>query len=829
MKINDLAIETAFLPHLHTAFSRGNVVLFTGAGFSLAARNLKSEPVPSAGVLAGQLWRLCYGDEPFDPTTQLQDVYDNAVQLNRQGVADLMRSNFTIDVRSLPQFYRHLLTMPWLRIYTLNVDNLAERVLEQEAIGRRPLSISATSGNVAALQDSALPIIHLNGSLDDVPDSVTFGRLQYAQRELGDPFYQTLRHDLLSRPVVFIGSSLEEGPMWQHIALRGPKPARGQRELRPRSYLVTRTLNKSKQALLSQFNVEFLETDTEGFHQAILTRLGDARSVGNAYLGDRASTAGRMRKAIFRVADVPVSNNTQSEYLLGAEPTWADAKEGRIAERHCFEELHTAITHLLSKATISQFFIVTGTAGTGKSSTMRLAALRLEAAGVPTGWIESSDRIEPGVIREELTKEPELGALFFADADLYEKRLSRIVRIAHDINPRLLIVCEARSSRVDRIVDAIELGSLSPLEFTIPYLGDADIDSLLDVITRENRLGFLKGKTYAQQREVFRAEAGRQMLVAMYKATHGADFREKIVGEWSGLSTTQQFIYGLVSVAHAHRFFLSKDEIAIAFGDDVDAWPRDLDALVRRKVILEGASDSYTARHREIAQFVYDDLVQKGLAVDVMRALIKIAGTKTSARSDRSTRSAKMLSAFISHKHLKRTLGTNSARELYGTFQNLLDWDYHYWLHRGALELESDNLSLAEIFLRNAKGIEANDVFVDNELAYLSLRKANAAPLGANSAELVREAMATFTSIAMRRPDQRPYAFHIMGTQGLLWAQNSQMTLEEKREFLTQLLANAESVISQDKDKMIAVLVAQLRREILLLAVRPATASPTPT
>lgn len=664
--------------------------------------------------------------------------------------------------------------------------------------------------------------MHLNGALRDVPSNVTFGRSQYALRSGVDSFYSMLRHDLASRPVVFIGSNLEEGSMWQHLVMRGPKPARGEKELRPRSYLVTPNLNRSKQALLSQHNIEWLQMTTEGFVQNVLRRIDDARAEGNEFLQRRFAIS--RGPQIIRVADIPEGSKAPTEYLLGAEPEWADARQRRIAHRSCIDELIEQLGRIRAGAAVREFLIVTGTAGTGKSSVMMMAALKLEADGVPVGWIDAAQRTDLAGFRRTLEAEKNLGALFITDADLYEKRLSRIVRDALDANPRLVVVCECRSSRVDRIVDMLELRSITPTEYTIPYLGDNDIDAILSVLDRENRLGALKGLSYEQRRRVFQAEAGRQMLVAMYKATHGVDFKDRAIDELKGLEKTQQFLYGLVAVAHAHRFLLTRDEIAIASGDDAEEWPRALDALTRRKIILAGAADTYNARHREIAQFVYDKLTEQGAVADVVRALIRVAGTKTSVNVPRTARPARMLAVFVSHKLLKRTVGAAVARQIYSEFEYLLNWDHHYWLHRGALELESDNLALAETFLTQSKGIEPNDVFVDNELAYLKLRKANAAPMEGGSEALVTEAIQMLESVVLRRPGQRAHAYHIMGSQGLVWAQKSAMLPDAKRVFLTMLRNRVRTALPDDVDNMLSTLDAELQRQLLSLAV--STASP---
>jgi hypothetical protein len=87
---------------------------------------------------------------------------------------------------------------------------------------------------------TSLEIMHLNGSLDEAPDGVTFSLAQYAQRLAGqDSIYRRLAAELVSSPFVFIGSPLDEPTLWQSIESRRWKGGRGQQELRPRSYLVS--------------------------------------------------------------------------------------------------------------------------------------------------------------------------------------------------------------------------------------------------------------------------------------------------------------------------------------------------------------------------------------------------------------------------------------------------------------------------------------------------------------------------------------------------------------------------------------------------------------
>jgi hypothetical protein len=168
---------------------------------------------------------------------------------------------------------------------------------------------------------------------------------------------------------------------------------------------------------------------------------------------------------------------------------------------------------------------------------------------------------------------------------------------------------------------------------------------------------------------------------------------------------------------------------------------------------------------------------------------------------------------------MRRWVGEIQARELYGEFEEALAWSFHFWLHRGAMELETNNLDRADVFLHTAKGIDPGDVFVDNELAYLSFKKAIANPLDGASATLVDDAVAMLNDIATRRPDQMAHAFHILGRQGLIWSQVGIVDSGRKRDFLEYLLSRARSAAAQEPSEMTRELCDQIQRALLSLAV----------
>ena len=69
-------MEQRLRQQLANQISRGQVVLVTGAGFSLDARNLAGSNLPNVRSLTEQLWPIAFPNEPFDARSTLGEIYE---------------------------------------------------------------------------------------------------------------------------------------------------------------------------------------------------------------------------------------------------------------------------------------------------------------------------------------------------------------------------------------------------------------------------------------------------------------------------------------------------------------------------------------------------------------------------------------------------------------------------------------------------------------------------------------------------------------------------------------------------------------------------------
>ena len=607
-------LTRTYLPHLRTQFEQGRPILFTGAGFSCAAKNPLGENLPAGKGLKDKLWTICFPGAVLDTETSLQDLYQYAAKRHRSALVEMLNKTLSVAEGEIPSWYQLYFALPWARVYTLNIDDLESAAARRFQLPRRINTFSAVQGDGGtARQPGELDVIHLNGTLADIPDGVTFSVTQYAQRLASfDPVYRRLAAELLTSPFVFVGTSLDEPPLWQHLEMRRTRGGgHDQRELRPRSYLVTKHLSAARQALLAEFNVVWLPMYAEEFHATVLSDLGDSIKEGLSYLEAEANFTLKPR-AVPDVAQLAVNPLQGSDYLLGQQPIWADIQSGRAVERDDDLQLWGAIEAKLRLKGIKGAVVISGTAGSGKSTALMKVGLKLAARGNSVGWVSPESELSPRDIRTSTSVHKEPHVIVIDDADIYGTELTPMVRELLMNQPHPLVLLGVRSGRVDRAINPALLGELPLTEHSIPMLADSDIDRLIDVLDRENRLGILKGRKRDEQRSMFREQSGRELLVGMIQATSGRKFADKVVEEMTDLQDEGARVYGLVAVATSFRFGLSRQDILIATGDETNSVLNTLDMLLRRHVVRQSGDGSIVARHRVLAEVIRDRLQQSG-------------------------------------------------------------------------------------------------------------------------------------------------------------------------------------------------------------------------
>jgi len=818
-----MQIEPSDLARIRSQATHGELILFTGAGFSLSAKDHTGQTIPSSQELKREIWQLCYPDDPFDNSCALGDLYAAALQQERAALEYLLHTRLIVDPASLPDYYSAFFDFPWFRCYTLNVDDL-ESAASRRFGPRRPLvSISARTAGVDELptrgfRERGLEVVHLNGLVPGPPESLTFSETQYAER-IGnqEPWYARCVVDITARPVVFIGTGLNESLLWHHMELRRRREKLG-RDLRPTSILVTTELSRPRQDVLRDLRINWVQGTVEEFAKQVLPQLAKESAAGFAFIREHGEDRGP--GIIPLVSQLSAeSPNRQTEYLLGEEPQWADILSGRAIERSHDHELFKSAQDILDGNVNPAAVAISGTAGTGKSTALMSLALKLSENGVPVLWVDKDSDFTPSKMRSTVRSAKSKIALAIDDADLYGRELARLLTDLVPHSRGFLCVFATRSSKLDATTSAVQgVPGLTIQEHVVPPLNDADIDGLIAVLEKNKRLGILTGASAETRRAAFSKEAGRQLLVAMIKATSGENFEKKAQDEYLELKGAQRSAYGLITVTTALRHTLSKDEVLLAFGDSHEEALAALERIAAHHlIVLQPPRGEYRCRHRVIADLVFDKMKELGELNDAFVGLSWALATKVGTPPDRTSRTAKFLARLINHDFLLNTIGVMNARALYAKLEAVLSGDYHYWLQRGSLEVEAADIRKAENFLGAARSLGPGDFRVDTAFAYMLMRKAWEAPTDMHAEEHLNSGMTMLEAVIENSGDLSSYPYHVFGSQGLAWAHRTMNNKESKRAFLNRLLEVVTDGVKKHPGQENLVKLSQdLKKEILM-------------
>lgn len=255
------------------------------------------------------------------------------------------------------------------------------------------------------------------------------------------------------------------------------------------------------------------------------------------------------------------------------------------------------------------------------------------------------------------------------------------------------MVLGMRSSRIDDVLKGWEPDGKQRHELNVPLLVDGDIRALLAALASDNKLGSLRGKSDADQVRVFKNLAGRQILVAMIKATLGEELEAKASDEYANLRQPQRTVYALLAIATEMPHGLLANEILVATGHPDNSVLAAISRLEKRGLIL-GHGDRYQLRHRTVAELVTRTIHKQGQLLEPYTGLAWAVASRFRT-ADRESRQGRMVIRLLSHERVRTYFKQGEARQLYDALEEPLRDNYHYWLQRGSYEVKYGSIRAA--------------------------------------------------------------------------------------------------------------------------------------
>ncbi len=481
---------------------------------------------------------------------------------------------------------------------------------------------------------------------------------------------------------------------------------------------------------------------------------------------------------------------TRKDFLLGTKPDWQSIFSHLDAHRESADLLHDEVQQRLNLDHASGI-VVSGSAGSGKSTILMRAAANLAAAGTQVFFLDQFQGLAPYHVAPALAAAADRFVVFIDDASNHLSLIAAFVE-ANRVTPRrMVLVAAERSNRRGRVLQRLSALSANDHLFEMPNLSDRDIDSLIDKLGEFNLLGKLAGKTRNEQRYEFAFRAEKQLLVAMREATKGEDFDLIILNEFESIESDEAKIaYLSICLGTSFGAQLSLEQF-ISF---TDLFPNEalllLDSQLKEIVIRrEPHQRSLHARHRVIADALLNELAPRALVKTAYIRLLQTLAHDIDFSRSKHSRSFELYRDVINHDAIQRRFRVDiqSARDIFRSLESYLKTDYHFFLQYASLELEFGELATAENYLTQAEELAPyRDDFIQTTKALLFYKQSAASSRIHEATVLRDEARIVLLAQIEERPND-PYPAHIFCTQELEWWEKWPTKLEDRRQLINAL------------------------------------------
>lgn len=829
---------------------RNEVMLFLGAGFSTLASNKAKVPLPTGSQFCQILWSFMGLDGEWDKTTPLNSLYE--LLLSRGIAKERIREMLiqTFEVREYSKTYNSLLLPFWYKIYTLNIDNLVEKIYFDSSRSTKSIRYPFDHYEERDQTLESTLIVHLNGRIPCDPEDIIFGKSQYAAASIDiQPLYHQFVNDFSVYPTIFLGTQIEEQLLDQYIQVRQRKKSE-HKELRPKSFLITKNIPNAKVELLKIYNIVAIDASVEDFlawlsskSEEIPDRLETLSITQPSFhsLITKVAFPNRLKEAIedFAVCfkkvpiDLKDAKPNKRGFLLGSSPAWGDIISGIDAPRLVTTDVNNDIEETFKSRKTLQLYALTGSAGSGKSTILKRLGLTLTRNGrtVFFSYSESIPEIDSIVKTLEHLKERVI--LIFDNADLIISNLPRLLGRLENINQPPVVVLGIRSHFFDMLNG--NLKSMHDIKrFQVRDLQRQEVISILKVLEDNGVLGTLKGLTQPQRINEIEKRAKKQLLVAMKEATTGRNFDEIILDEFNEIEPKEAKVLTLcVAIATEAGFTVAKNDFVGFSRTTPNEALNFLEECLIDVVLKVGALDSkLMLRHRVIADVILTNADPSDLSEAYIRILTTLAGEINKNDYLSGNRKFVLYKSIINHKRIYQRFGRRieSTREIYESIKPYFNDDFHFWLQYGSLELEGVNgdLTFAENYLNQANSLKPDNFFVQNTLAHLYFKQS----LEVESISIAKELRETASTILFEQFRSNKYddshCYHIYCAGEYKWLLQWVTDLEELRQNLTSLLKICQEAVKKNPyNKIINYVHDTVSRAHLLVGLNRQVEIPT--
>lgn len=422
--------------------------------------------------------------------------------------------------------------------------------------------------------------------------------------------------------------------------------------------------------------------------------------------------------------------------------------------------------------------LVKGRAGSGKTALLMRLAYELHAKGRVVVWLDRSVNLRIAEIIDRVALlAPDVVMIddvnVFGDSSV--ALLSRLNR-----GGRTAVVATIRRTQIWTLDGA----NLTTVDGDVD-LSDLDLAALIERLSDAGLLGVLQGATARGRIERLREMCRRDLLSALIEVVTGQQFEDRVVTEYGELGPHEKSVYTAICLAeYIHETAAIPEEDFLQISGPVNEYANfrvAVETLIEDRKLVLRHEGGVIARHRAIADAVVSGL-GPGVVAEYLGRMLRMYAARASHTRDQSNPDRRIMVHLLSHAGMRRLgLRKEEVREIYGSVQATLQGDFHYWLQRGAFEVEHDDpLGLAGTYLNAARSLPggSQDRLVATEWGFMCLRRAVRSPHDRALASQASAALEELFAVTRVAGASSPHTFAVAIQHGTEWLTSSRCLSE---------------------------------------------------
>lgn len=576
-------------------------MLLLGAGASAGSHDSKGNTMPLGDDLARELAALMgwpYTGEALSKVYSAVNVVD-ATRLHAY-----LRTRLT-NTKPSPALLT-ILSFPWSRIFTLNIDDCAETALRSGRSQKLEIFFRNSPLEESDPIFERVQLVKLNGSADRPEDGFIFSPQEYGEGSNRLPiWYRELGQNHSSYTFIFIGSKLDE-PLFQH-AISEMRSTVKRAPLR--GYVITPTASEIDKHHLTSLNLTHIAGTIGDFAKWLDQEMPKRPAPWDLAIGRRPelrniskSLNEPQKRALNSVTLVSTDSLPHSikttdtgairDFYRGYKPHWIDIIDGVPGELSFINDF---LQYVEANHSGGKCILLVGPAGSGKTTALMMTALRLsQKSDAPVYFLrEAVSDIKDIIISLEQINTSTF-YLFIDKIDSMHNEISEILQSAHARH-----ACIVASERLNiwnrRVKNVVE--PILAKTFTAETIRRADANLILDKLEKFGPWTRLQPLSRDQRVKEIYAKADRQLLIGLMEATTGLGFIKIIENDFRNLGDDRhkKFLI-IVGFASIHRSTLSSSIVGSALlnlgiSEDVNVMSQETAGAV-----ITG-TNKFTARH----------------------------------------------------------------------------------------------------------------------------------------------------------------------------------------------------------------------------------------